>query len=129
MSAPIPPVSVASFAGPRPVAAGFSLPATGSAPPTAAPLRPAPSPTAGVAPAVRAPTQLRDPVAMLDRIEGARARLDTILAEARRGRNFTPAELLCLQADAHRFAQTVEIAARGVEHGVQSLRQALHAQV
>jgi hypothetical protein len=65
----------------------------------------------------------------LERVERARASLDVALAEARRGRTFTPAELLGLQADAHRFAQTVEIAARGVEHGVQSLRQALQAQV
>jgi hypothetical protein len=67
--------------------------------------------------------------AFLQRVERARASLDAALAEARRGRTFSPAELLCLQADAHRFAQTVEIAARGVEHGVQSLRQALQAQV
>jgi predicted transcriptional regulator len=51
--------------------------------------------------------------AFLQRVERARASLDAALAEA----------------DAHRFAQTVEIAARGVEHGVQSLRQALQAQV
>ena len=49
--------------------------------------------------------------------------------QARRGRTFSPQELLCLQADAHRFAQTVEFAARAVEHGVQGLRQALNAQV
>jgi hypothetical protein len=62
-------------------------------------------------------------------IEGARARIDALLAEARRGRTFSAAELLCLQADAHRFAQSVEITARAVEHGVQGLRQALQAQV
>ena len=67
--------------------------------------------------------------AFLQRVERARASLDAALAEARRGRTFSPAELLSLQADAHRFAQTVEIAARGVEHGVQSLRQAVQAQV
>jgi hypothetical protein len=62
-------------------------------------------------------------------IEGVRARLDDMLAQARSGRSFTPQELLCLQADAHRFAQTVELAGRAVEHGVQGLRQALNAQV
>ena len=55
--------------------------------------------------------------------------IDGMLAQARRGRTFSPQELLCLQADAHRFAQTVEFAARAVEHGVQGLRQALNAQV
>jgi hypothetical protein len=62
-------------------------------------------------------------------IEAARARIDALLEQARRGRSFRPQELLCLQADAHRFAQTVELAARAVEHGVQGLRQALQAQV
>jgi len=68
------------------------------------------------------------PAALRD-VEGVRARLDDMLAQARRGRTFTPQELLCLQADAHRFAQTVELAGRAVEHGVQGLRQALNAQV
>jgi hypothetical protein len=52
-----------------------------------------------------------------------------MLAEARRGRSFSAQELLLLQADAHRFAQSVELASRAVEHGVQGLRQALQAQV
>jgi hypothetical protein len=52
-----------------------------------------------------------------------------MLAQARRGRSFSPQELLVLQADAHRVAQTVELAGRAVEHGVQGLRQALNAQV
>jgi hypothetical protein len=67
--------------------------------------------------------------APLGDIERARARLDGMLAEARDGRSFSAQELLCLQADAHRFAQSVELAARAVEHGVQGLRQALQAQV
>jgi len=67
--------------------------------------------------------------APLRHIEGARLRLDGLLAEARRGRAFSAQELLCLQADAHRFAQSVEFTARAVEHGVQGLRQALQAQV
>ena len=78
--------------------------------------------SAAPAPAATWTAPLRD-------IEGARARLDGLLAEARRGRSFSPQELLCFQADAHRFAQSVEFAARAVEHGVQGLRQALQAQV
>ena len=62
-------------------------------------------------------------------IERARSRLDGMLAEARRGRSFSAQELLLLQSDAHRFAQSVELASRAVEHGVQGLRQALQAQV
>jgi len=68
-------------------------------------------------------------LAALGRIDGARARLDAVLAEARRGRSFSAAELLCLQADAHRFAQTVELVARAAEHGVQGVKQAVHLQV
>jgi hypothetical protein len=68
-------------------------------------------------------------IAVLGRIEGARARLDALLSEARRGRSFSPAELLCLQADAHRLAQAVELAARAAEHGVQGVKQAVHLQV
>ncbi len=67
--------------------------------------------------------------AVLRDIEGVRARIDGMLTQARNGRTFSPQELLCLQADSHRFAQTVEFAARAVEHGVQGLRQALNAQV
>ena len=86
--------------------------------PAPGPSRPAP----GTPPAPTLPGALRD-------IEGMRARVDDMLAQARRGRTFSPQELLCLQADSHRFAQTVELAARAVEHGVQGLRQALNAQV
>ena len=68
------------------------------------------------------------PAALRD-VEGMRARLDAMLSEARRGRTFSPQELLCLQSDAHRFAQTVEFSARAIEHGVQGLRQAVNAQV
>jgi hypothetical protein len=67
--------------------------------------------------------------APLGEIERARLRLDGLLAQARQGRAFSAQELLCLQADAHRFAQSVEFAARAVEHGIQGLRQAVQAQV
>jgi len=84
---------------------------------------PEPGPARAAAPrAAHAPAALRD-------IEAARTRIDGLLEQARRGRSFSPQELLCLQADAHRFAQTVELAARAVEHGVQGLRQALQSQV
>ena len=91
--------------------------------PIAGPSAPGPS---GVVPGTSAGPTL--PGALRD-VEAMRARLDGMLAQARRGRTFSPQELLCLQADAHRFAQTVEFAARAVEHGVQGLRQALNAQV
>jgi len=65
----------------------------------------------------------------LEAIERAQARLDGLLAAARSGRTFTPQELLALQGDAYRFAQTVELSAKLVEQGAQAVRQALQAQV
>ena len=90
--------------------------------------RPAPGPAPGVAAPSANPPSPSLPAALRD-VEAVRARLDGMLDQARRGRTFSPQELLCLQADAHRFAQTVEFTSRAVEHGVQGLRQALQAQV
>ncbi len=122
---PVPPLRVVDLtASPAPVQAPvavvrrslgdrpFASPAPAHAPRTAG--------LASTSPTL--PAALRD-------VDAVRARLDDMLAQARRGRTFTPQELLCLQADAHRFAQTVELAGRAVEHGVQGLRQALNAQV
>ena len=67
--------------------------------------------------------------AMLQSVERARARLDGLLAEARRGRTFTAQELLALQADAYRYSQAVEVASRVVEHGAQAVKQAVNTQV
>jgi hypothetical protein len=115
-----------------PVRLAAAPPAPPLAPPVAVLERPFASlhaaPRTPAAPAGPAPEVPSFPAA-LRHVEAARARIDGMLAEARRGRSFTPQELLCLQADAHRFAQSVELAARVVEHGVQGLRQALQAQV
>jgi hypothetical protein len=108
--------------------------APGPAQPPVAVLRrifdPAPAhrPPGGPAPGGAPPSSPALPAVLRD-IEGVRARIDGMLAQARHGRTFSPQELLCLQADSHRFAQSVEFAARAVEHGVQGLRQALNAQV
>jgi hypothetical protein len=90
--------------------------------------RSAPPPAPGAAANRADPAFPSLPPALRD-VETVRARLDGMLDQARRGRTFSPQELLCLQADAHRFAQTVEFTSRAVEHGVQGLRQALNAQV
>lgn len=70
--------------------------------------------------------------AALDRlrmVEEAQRRLDALLAEARRGRAFTAQELLCLQADAYRCAQVLDVTARATEHVVQGVKQAAATQV
>ncbi len=82
---------------------------------------------APAAPAPPAPA--RPPLAVLRGIEEAQRRLDGVLEAARRGKTFTAQELLALQATAYRYAQTVDIAARVAEHGAQSVKQAVNAQV
>jgi hypothetical protein len=62
-------------------------------------------------------------------VERAQARLDALLEAARSGRTFTAQELVVLQSQAYRYAQTVELSAKLVEQGAQAVKQALHAQV
>lgn len=68
-------------------------------------------------------------LAALAHVERAQARLDAVLSAARAGRTFTAAELIGLQADAYRSAQTVDLASKLVEQGAQSVKQALNTQV
>ncbi len=121
---PVPPLRVVDLASPA-----------AAVPPPVAELRRTFEPSVAARPFPGRPPAGTDsrvaptlPGALRD-IEGVRARIDDMLLQARRGRTFSPQELLCLQADSHRYAQTVEFAARAVEHGVQGLRQALNAQV
>ncbi len=62
-------------------------------------------------------------------IEQAQRRLDAVLAAARSGRTFSARELLSLQAQAYRYAQTLEIASKVVEQGAQTVKQAVNTQV
>jgi hypothetical protein len=114
----IPPVAPAALAAPCPTG-----PASGGARFGArlearlpAPARP-PEPNH---PAARLAEALRS-------LEGAQARLDRVLEAARAGRTFSAGELLALQADAYRFTQTFDVAGKLVEHGVQSVKQAVNA--
>jgi hypothetical protein len=65
----------------------------------------------------------------LTSIERAQRRLDAVLEAARRGRTFTAQELLVLQAEAYRCAQTLDVASKAVEHAAQSVKQAANTQV
>jgi hypothetical protein len=69
------------------------------------------------------------PLGSLEAVERAQQRLDDILAQARSGRTFTGGELLALQAEAHRFSHTVEIASKVVEQGAQTVKQAVNTPV
>ena len=59
----------------------------------------------------------------------SQTRLDAVLQAARSGRAFTSQELLGLQAEAYRTVQTVDLAAKLVEQGAQSVKQALNTQL
>jgi len=108
--------------------------AAGSAAPTA---RPAPPQAGGFAATLEthlarpAPPQrpLNPPALALRAVEAAQARLDAVLAAARSGRTFSAAELIGLQADAYRLAQTLDVAGKLVEQGVQGVKQAVQTQV
>lgn len=84
---------------------------------------PLPGPTAPTAP--QAPSAM----SALAGVERAQARLDAVLAAARSGRTFTAAELIGLQAEAYRCAQTVDLATKLVEQGAQSVKQAVNTQI
>jgi hypothetical protein len=114
---PIAPIGPAAAAArPQPVA---SPPRTfGAAPEARGAARPLPA----------APHRPPLPAA-LGAVERAQARLDAVLSAARSGRTFSAGELLGLQAEAYRTAQTVDLAAKLVEQGAQSVKQALNTQV
>lgn len=80
------------------------------------------------APCLRNPSP-SPPARLLEVVDRARARLDGVLAAARSGRTFTAQELLGLQAEAYRTAQTVDLGAKVVEQGAQAVRQTLATQV
>ncbi len=81
------------------------------------------------APGAPAGTPPSPALSALARVERAQARLDSVLAAARSGRTFTAAELVGLQAEAYRCAQTVDLASKLVEQGAQSVKQAVNTQI
>jgi hypothetical protein len=85
----------------------------------------------GAAPAPRAAAapQPHPAAVALGQLDRAQARLDAVLAAARAGRTFTAAELLGLQAEAYRCAQTVDLASKLVDQGAQAVKQALNTQL
>lgn len=115
---PIPPVGASA-------AAPALTPAAPAAPSFALLLESrAPLPSAPPFPTARSPA-----LSALASVERAQSRLDAVLAAARSGRTFTAAELIGLQAEAYRSAQTVDLATKLVEQGAQSVKQAVNAQV
>jgi hypothetical protein len=103
----------------------------GTAPGAAAP------PASSSPPVIRAhatraafPTPPPSPVrALLERTLGAERRVDTLLAAAARGKTFSPAELLALQASVFRYSQTVEVVSRAADKLVGGIKQTMGTQV
>jgi hypothetical protein len=86
-------------------------------------------PGATAPPPVRPAALGAAPGALLGAVERARRRLEGVLGAARSGRTFSAQELLGLQAETYRAVQTVDLAAKLVEQGAQSVRQVLGTQL
>lgn len=66
---------------------------------------------------------------VLDQVTAAQKRLDSILEMAQTGKNFTPAELLSMQAHVHRASQELDLAGKVVEKATGGVKQILQTQV
>lgn len=82
--------------------------------------------------ALQATTSVLAPDAMRRIADGAFAaekRLDALIAAAARGKTFTAAELITLQAEVFRYSQSVEIVSRSTDKLVGAVKQTLTTQV
>ncbi|HVV15667.1 MAG TPA: hypothetical protein VHH90_00580 [Polyangia bacterium] len=68
-------------------------------------------------------------MAALARLSDAQRSVDRLLDAAARGRSFTPAQLLSLQATVSREAQAVEVVSRVTDRVVGAVKQALGSQI
>jgi hypothetical protein len=68
------------------------------------------------------------PQALKD-LELQRKRIDKLLAQAARGRDFSPQQLLRLQSTVYRYGQDLEVLSRVVDKTVGALKQVLNTQV
>lgn len=67
--------------------------------------------------------------AMFQRALGAEKQVDALLEAAARGKTFTPAQLLAMQATVARYAQTVEVVSRVADRLVGAIKQTMGTQV
>jgi hypothetical protein len=66
---------------------------------------------------------------MLERTVGADEQVDALLEAAARGKTFSPAQLLAMQATVARYSQTVEVVSRVADRLVGAVRQTMGTQV
>jgi hypothetical protein len=67
--------------------------------------------------------------AMFARALSAERQVDGLLEAAARGKTFTPAQLLAMQATVARYAQTVEVVSRVADRLVGAIKQTIGTQV
>jgi hypothetical protein len=104
----------------------------GPRPRTTAPLLPAAAPeeprkVAGKA--ALGPAEGKGLRGMAERALDAEKRVDALLATVGRGRTFSAAELIALQATVFRYSQTVEVISRATDRLVGAIKQTLGTQV
>jgi hypothetical protein len=133
-SIPAPPIPTGRPAEPRRTRAFATILGEGDAAARAA----APAPPATAVPSTAAPPTAAPPTApaaaspvraFLERTLTAEQRVDALLAAAARGKTFSPAELLALQATAFRYSQTVEIVSRATDKLIGAVKQTMSTQV
>jgi hypothetical protein len=107
---------------PQPARSFVAVLEEGARPPATAP----PSPAATGSPPKTQPSAIR---ALVETTLAAERQIDAVLAAARRGASFSPAQLIELQARVFQHSQTVEVLSRGVDRVVGAARQALTTQV
>jgi hypothetical protein len=66
---------------------------------------------------------------MFARALSAERQVDGLLEAAARGKTFTPAQLLAMQATVARYAQTVEVVSRVADRLVGAIKQTMGTQV
>lgn len=66
---------------------------------------------------------------LVDHVQAAQIRMDSILALAESGKAFSPAELLSLQANIYRASQELDLAGKVVEKATGGVKQVLQTQV
>lgn len=66
---------------------------------------------------------------MLDQVNAAQRRLDHILELAQGGKNFSPAELMAMQAHVYRASQELDLAGKVVEKATAGMKQILQTQL
>jgi hypothetical protein len=92
---------------------------------------PKPNPPGATKPPPTAPSSplARGVARALENVAAGEARLDKILDAAARGKTFTAAELLAMQATVFRYSQTIEVISRATDRLVGAVKQTLGTQV